>query len=149
MLSPTEVAARVVARVGPVRSAFDTRLLLTELNPPVSYTLVGESKGGAAGFGRGTAEVILVADGDITVLRYSADFQVGGKLAQVGARLVSGVTRKTADDFFSTFSTRLDAGAQRVVPVEAAGAPTSRRWLYLGAGAVILIVLLALWLGMR
>jgi carbon monoxide dehydrogenase subunit G len=92
-VSPSEVNARVVAKVGPVRAAFDTKLQLTNLKPPVSYTLVGESKSGAAGFGRGTANVALEADGDATILRYTADFQVGGKLAQVGARLVSGVTR--------------------------------------------------------
>ena len=150
-VSPSEVNARVVAKVGPVRAAFDTKLQLTNLKPPVSYTLVGESKSGAAGFGRGTANVALEADGDATILRYTADFQVGGKLAQVGARLVSGVTRKTADDFFSAFCTRLDSGAQKVVPVEdsAPQRAGSARWLYAGVAAVIVIALLAWWLGMR
>jgi uncharacterized protein len=149
-VSPTEVNARVVAKVGPVRSAFDTRLELTKLNPPVSYTIVGESKGGAAGFGRGTADVVLDVDGDVTVLHYNADFQVGGKLAQIGARLVAGVTRKTADDFFSAFSTRLDAGAQKVELEPAAAASSSSRGLYVGlAVAVVVALILWWWLGMR
>jgi len=149
-VSPTEVNARVVAKVGPVRAAFDTRLQLTKLNPPVSYTLVGESKGGAAGFGRGTADVILDVDGPVTVLRYNADFQVGGKLAQVGARLVSGVTRKTADDFFSAFSTRLDSGAQKVEvePVAPPAAVQSSRWIYVVAAAAV-VAALAWWFLMR
>jgi len=148
-VSPTEINARVVAKVGPVRAAFDTRLQLTKLNPPVSYTLVGESKGGAAGFGRGTADVMLDVDGPVTVLRYTADFQVGGKLAQVGARLVSGVTRKTADDFFSAFSTRLDSGAQKVEPVAVPAAVQSRSWVYMGVAAAIAAALLLWWFGMR
>ena len=147
-ISPTELNARVVARIGPVQSAFDTRLQLTNLNPPVSYTLVGESKGGAAGFGKGSANVVLDEEGDVTVLRYTADFQVGGKLAQVGARLVSGVTRKTADDFFTTFSTRLDSGAQRVVAVEAA-APTATRNRNFAIAAVIALIILIAWLALR
>lgn len=150
--SPTDVDARVVAKVGPVRAAFDTRLRLTDLKPPVSYTLVGESKGGAAGFGRGTANVVLDEEGDVTILRYTADFQVGGKLAQVGARLVAGVTRKTADDFFSAFCTRLDAGAQKVAvapaAAPAAAAAQSNRWIYVLVGAAIVLALVA-WLAMR
>jgi carbon monoxide dehydrogenase subunit G len=150
-VSPSEVNARVVAKVGPVRAAFDTKLQLTNLKPPVSYTLVGESKGGVAGFGRGTADVALEADGDATILRYTADFQVGGKLAQVGARLVSGVTRKTADDFFSAFCTRLDSAAVKVVPAEAPAPQrtSSRPWLYVSVAAVIGLVLFVWWLGMR
>jgi carbon monoxide dehydrogenase subunit G len=146
-ISPTELAARVVAKIGPVQSAFDTKLQLTNLNPPVSYTLVGESKGGAAGFGRGSADVVLEADGDATLLRYTADFQVGGKLAQIGARLVSGVTRKTADDFFSAFSTRLDAGAQKVV-VAGEAAPSSARVRYIAIAAAIVVAVIA-WLLLR
>jgi carbon monoxide dehydrogenase subunit G len=150
-LSDSEISARVVARIGPVSSGFDTRLQLTNLNPPVSYTLVGESKGGAAGFGRGSADVTLEPDGEGTMLRYTADFQVGGKLAQVGARLVQGVTRKTADDFFSAFSTRLDPGARKVVAgaeVPAAPAPASKRWVYVAVAAIALVALIV-WLGMR
>jgi carbon monoxide dehydrogenase subunit G len=146
-VSPTELNARVVARIGPVQSAFDTRLQLTNLNPPVSYTLVGESKGGAAGFGKGSADVVLDAEGDVTVLRYTADFQVGGKLGQVGARLVSGVTRKTADDFFSTFSSRLDSGAQKLAAVGPAAPATRSR--YVEIAAVIAIVVLIAWLALR
>lgn len=145
-ISPTELGARVVAKIGPVQAAFDTKLQLTNLNPPASYTLVGETKGGAAGFGRGSADVVLEPDGDATVLRYTADFQVGGKLAQVGARLVSGVTRKTADDFFSAFSTRLDSGAQKIVVAE--GATPSSRVRYVAVAVAIAIAVIA-WLVLR
>ena len=114
MLSDTELKARIQAAIGPVRATFHTQITLDNLNPPESYTLVGESKAGAAGFGRGSADVILAADGAVTVLRYDADFKVGGKLAQVGSRLVAGATKKTADDFFGKFSTELDPGARRL-----------------------------------
>jgi hypothetical protein len=90
---------------------------------------------------------VLEPDGDATVLRYTADFQVGGKLAQVGARLVSGVTRKTADDFFSAFSTRLDSGAQKVVVTEEA-APSSSRIRYIAVAAAIVVAVIA-WFVLR
>jgi carbon monoxide dehydrogenase subunit G len=113
-ISDTELKARIKAAIGPVRATFNTRLTLDNLNPPESYTLVGDSKAGAAGFGRGSADVFLIEEGSITVLRYDADFKVGGKLAQVGSRLVAGATKKTADDFFGKFSTELDPGARRI-----------------------------------
>lgn len=136
--SDTEVEARIQAALGPVRSVFATRIELKDLNPPVSYTLVGEGKA-AAGFGKGTARVELVEDGAITVLRYSADMRLGGKLAQVGSRLVEGATRQLADQFFDTLAKRLDAGARRVetAPPPAAGAGAGMRlaWLLLALAA--------------
>ena len=113
MESPTRLHARIVAAIGPVKSKFDTRISLENLDPPEGYTLSGESKAGAAGFGRGSAEVRLkVVDGG-TLLSYDAKFQVGGKLAQIGSRLVLGATRKMADDFFGNFSRELDPQARR------------------------------------
>lgn len=113
-ISDTEFRARVTAAIGPVRAKFDSHLTLENLQPPQSYTLVGVSKAGAAGFGRGSANVTLLEQDDGTLLRYEADFKVGGKLAQVGSRLVLGATRKTADDFFGQFSRELDPGAVKV-----------------------------------
>lgn len=113
-LSDTELKARVAAAIGPVRAKFDSVLSLEDLNPPESYTLVGESKAGAAGFGRGAAKVTLSEHDGGTLLHYTADFKVGGRLAQVGSRLVLGATKKTADDFFGQFSRELDPGATRV-----------------------------------
>lgn len=100
--------AKVRSSIGPVKARFNVRVSLENLDPPNSYTLSGEGQGGAAGFARGSADVVLEEDSDATVLRYSAEFRVGGKLAQVGSRLVLGATRKTADQFFSNFAEHLE-----------------------------------------
>ena len=101
--SESEFIAVVRSRIGPVNARFDSRIELSKLNPPASYTISGSGKSGAAGFGRGSADVELKAEGDETLLSYSAELQVGGKLAQIGSRLVAGATRKIASDFFSRF----------------------------------------------
>ncbi|MCB1741363.1 MAG: carbon monoxide dehydrogenase subunit G [Gammaproteobacteria bacterium] len=106
--SDTEFVAKMRARIGPVKAGFTSEIKLINLNPPSSYTLVGEGKGGAAGFGKGSADVELSEEGDETVLRYNASLQVGGKLAQIGSRLVGGTARKIADDFFSNFSEQMN-----------------------------------------
>ena len=140
-ISDTELAATVMAAIGPVRARFNTKLSLENLNPPESYTLTGESKAGAAGFGRGSADVTLTENDGGTLLTYSADFRVGGKLAQVGSRLVLGATKKTADDFFGTFSRELDPGAKRLdVEEDSDGAVTSKTWLAVGAAVVVLLI---------
>jgi carbon monoxide dehydrogenase subunit G len=135
--------AKVTAAIGPVRAKFNTSLSLEDLNPPESYRLVGKSKA-AAGFGSGSATVTLAEVDEGTRLAYSADFKVGGKLAQVGSRLVLGATRKTADDFFSAFSREIDPGAVAQPAVEAApaGGTKSRTWMTVGA---VVIVLLIIW----
>jgi carbon monoxide dehydrogenase subunit G len=140
-ISDTELTATVMAAIGPVRARFNTKLSLENLNPPESYTLVGESKAGVAGFGRGSADVTLTENDDGTLLTYTADFKVGGKLAQVGSRLVLGATRKTADDFFGKFSRELDPGAERVdVAVESGGAVTSKTWMVVAGVVVVLLI---------
>ncbi|AEB86631.1 SRPBCC family protein [Alicycliphilus denitrificans] len=98
-----EFAVRLVAAVGPVRAKFQGRIVLSDLVPPDSYKLTFEGQGGMAGFAKGSAAVDLQPDGQGTLLRYVATSQVGGKLAQVGSRLIEGAARKVADDFFSTF----------------------------------------------
>ena len=98
-----EYHAKVVSKIGPVKAKFNAKVSLTELQPPQSYTLLGEGQGGVAGFGQGSARVNLAEVQDGTQLIYSAEFKVGGKLAQVGSRLVAGATRKIADDFFANF----------------------------------------------
>lgn len=100
----------ITAKYGPVKARFKSVLNLTNINAPHSYTLSGEGKGGAAGFGKGKADVQLTQEGEMTTLRYQAQFTVGGKLAQVGSRLVASTTRKLANDFFTRFSEEL-AGA--------------------------------------
>ena len=96
-------AAVVKARVGPVRAVFNAALDLTDINPPESYTINVAVKGGPAGFARGSAAVTLAPDGEETMLRYAASANIGGKLAQIGSRLIDGAARKMADDFFKAF----------------------------------------------
>ena len=107
--SDDNYTARMLAKIGPVKAKFATRIALSNLNPPESYTIAGEGKGGPAGFGKGSANVSLSEDQGETVLNYTASMQVGGKLAQVGSRLVAGTAKKYADDFFSRFA-RLMSG---------------------------------------
>lgn len=149
MVSDTELKALIKAAVGPVRAKFNSRLTLENLKPPESYTLVGESKAGAAGHGRGSADVTLTeADGQ-TTLRYSADFKVGGKLAQVGSRLVAGATKKTADEFFGNFSRELDPGAQSVEVEEEEGIEAATAAMMMSkvakVAAIVIVILLIAW----
>jgi carbon monoxide dehydrogenase subunit G len=108
--SDTGFAAKVRAKVGPVSARFAGAVTLSELNPPESYTISGEGKGGAAGFAKGGAKVHLAEDGGATTLSYEVDAQVGGKLAQIGSRLISGTAKKMADDFFGTDGTSAHGG---------------------------------------
>jgi carbon monoxide dehydrogenase subunit G len=103
-ISDQEMTARVKAKVGPVSATFTGKVTLGDLNPPESYTISGEGSGGVAGFAKGGAKVNLADDGADTVLRYEAKADVGGKLAQIGSRLIQGTAKKMADDFFSRFS---------------------------------------------
>lgn len=96
--------ARVKARIGPLSATFDADINLADLDPPNGYRLEASAKGGPAGFGKGTASVALAEDGDATLLRYEVEGSVGGKLAQVGQRLIDAAARKMADDFFARFS---------------------------------------------
>ena len=98
------MSAVVQAKVGPVSARFTGEVTLEDIDPPNGYTIRGEGKGGVAGFAKGTAKVALADDGDGTLLTYNVEAQVGGKLAQVGARLVAGTVKKMADEFFGTFS---------------------------------------------
>ena len=112
-LSDNELEARVKAKVGPVSATFTGKVTLNDLNPPESYRIAGEGKGGAAGFAKGGAEVNLAEDGADTILRYNAKADVGGKLAQIGSRLIQGTAKKMADDFFGKFSTHRRATSTR------------------------------------
>jgi carbon monoxide dehydrogenase subunit G len=104
--SDTDFEAAVLVKVGPVKARFKGKVMLGDLDPPSSCTISGEAQGGvAAGFGKGSAKVQLVdADNGATRLSYSVNAQVGGKLAQIGARLIDGVAAKMAEDFFVKFN---------------------------------------------
>ena len=108
MKSPTEMAAVVVLKIGPIKATFQGEVTLKNLNPPNSYTIQGEGKGGIAGFAKGGADVRLAADGaDATILTYSAKADVGGKIAQLGSRLISSTSKKLAGQFFSAFGEKV------------------------------------------
>lgn len=103
-ISPTELAAKVTAKVGPVKARFGGKVTLSDLDPPNGYKITGEGSGGAAGFAKGGATVRLADDGDGTKLTYVVEAHVGGKLAQIGSRLIDATARKMAEDFFTRFS---------------------------------------------
>ncbi|MEX2649458.1 MAG: carbon monoxide dehydrogenase subunit G [Alphaproteobacteria bacterium] len=148
--SDTVFTARVVAKFGPVKASFSGKVTLSDLDPPNRYTISGEGQGGVAGFARGGAKVTLEADGEATVLRYAAKGDVGGKLAQIGSRLVEGTARKLADDFFGRFAEAVVAAAPEVaaepvaVPLPVA---EERRalppWLWVALVVVLVALVLA------
>jgi len=110
--SPAEgFAARVTTKVGPVKATFNGQVTLSNVKPPESYTISGEGKGGVAGFAKGGADVHLAEDGSDTVLTYDVNAQVGGKLAQLGSRLIDSTAKKLADQFFSSFAEKAAAAA--------------------------------------
>jgi carbon monoxide dehydrogenase subunit G len=122
--SPAEgFAARVTTKVGPVKATFNGAVKLSNINPPESYTISGEGKGGVAGFAKGGADVHLAEDGAGTLLTYTVNAQVGGKLAQLGARLIDSTAKKLADEFFSSFATRAGGGAATPVAENAIATP--------------------------
>ncbi len=116
--SDTEYTVLMTARIGPVAARFRGKLTLSDLNPPQSYSIAFEGQGGAAGFGKGSARVMLSAEGEATKLAYQVKANVGGKLAQIGSRLVDAAARKLADDFFTAFNEKVAALHGAVAPAE-------------------------------
>jgi hypothetical protein len=106
-VAENEYAVAMTARVGPVSAKFKGKLLISDLKPPHSYAIAFEGQGGVAGFAKGSAQVALAPEGDATRLSYSARANVGGKLAQIGSRLVDAAANKVANDFFSAFNERM------------------------------------------
>jgi len=105
MTSPTDMTATVVIKVGPVKASFAGKVALSDLDPPNGYRITGEGAGGVAGFAKGGAVVRLEADGPhSTLLHYDVDATVGGKLAQLGARLIDSTAKKLAGEFFANFA---------------------------------------------
>ena len=146
-----EYTAQLTAKVGPVKARFKFKVNLTEVDPPNGYTIVGEGQGGAAGFAKGSAKVALSEDGDGTLLAYAVKASVGGKLAQLGARLIDGTAKKMADEFFGNFielvggaeaedSAGADVHGAAAAETESAAAGTPM-WIYAVAGIVIAALL--------
>jgi carbon monoxide dehydrogenase subunit G len=142
-VSDTEYRVAMTAAVGPVKAKFNGKLLLADLNPPHAYTLSFEGSGGAAGFGKGGAQVALAPEGVGTKLTYKANAQVGGKLAQVGSRLIDGVAKKMADEFFQRFNLQLagPAPAAEVAAVVEKGPWLTPVWAFIAAFVVALAVI--------
>jgi carbon monoxide dehydrogenase subunit G len=127
----------VAVKVGPLSASFSGEVTLKDLDPPTSYTLEVGAKGGAAGFARGEAKVALAEDGDRTLLTYNAGGRVGGKLAQIGQRLVDAAARKTADDFFGALAHELETPAEADAATSAAPAPSASRKRVLAWGGAL------------
>ncbi|SOH94141.1 hypothetical protein SAMN06273572_103168 [Monaibacterium marinum] len=104
--------ATVVQKVGPVKATFKGAVTLQDVNAPTSYRIVGEGKGGAAGFAKGDAAVTLAEVEDGTELSYTVDAKIGGKLAQLGSRIVDGFAKKMADKFFEDFKTQVEGSGE-------------------------------------
>lgn len=155
-LSDTEMAATVTLKVGPVKASFQGDVKLADLDPPNGYTITGEGRGGAAGFAKGSARVSLIPEGGATVLSYSVKADVGGKLAQLGGRLIDSTARRLAAEFFDRFAQAMDAacaggapGTPQLAGSAAEAIPTRARSMrsspvLWASGAVIAIVLAAI-----
>jgi len=139
-LSDTEYRVAMTAAVGPVKARFSGTLKLSDLDPPHSYSLAFEGSGGAAGFGKGGAQVRLTAEADGTRLAYTAKATVGGKLAQVGSRLVDAAARKMASDFFARFNETVAPPPPEMVP----RAKPVPHWVWVVL-ALLAAVVLAFW----
>ncbi len=143
------LAAVVALKVGPVSARFKGKLAMTNITPPTGYTINFDGQGGVAGFGKGSADVALSPQGESqTLLKYSARATVGGKMAQIGSRLIDATAAKITEDFFKAFEAHLQAGAPPVqieaatpatTPPAAPGADGSmtRLWWLIG-GVVVL-----------
>lgn len=106
--SDTELEATVSLKMGPIKAKFDGAVTLKNLNPPHSYTIEGEGKGGIAGFAKGGADVELTEESpDVTILTYTAKADVGGKIAQLGSRLITSTSKKLANEFFTRFNEKV------------------------------------------
>ena len=128
-LGENQYEVLMVARVGPVSAKFKGKLALSDIQPPNSYSIAFEGQGGAAGFAKGGARVRLAPEGDGTRLAYEAKANVGGKLAQIGSRLVDAAAKKVADDFFRNFNEKVGELHKKKVtpahePAHEAGLPS-------------------------
>jgi carbon monoxide dehydrogenase subunit G len=151
--------ARVTTKIGPVKATFVGTVTFSNVKAPESYTISGEGKGGVAGFAKGGADVHLAEDGEDTILTYVAKAQVGGKLAQLGSRLIDSTAKKLADEFFASLAARAsapqvnaeeaDTAAAVAEPVSPAVAQASlkkpsgqfaNRWLFIIGGCAIAVI---------
>ena len=152
-VSDNEYQIAMTARVGPVSAKFSGRIVLADIVAPKSYTIRFEGQGGAAGFASGEARVQLSPAGSGTRIDYNAKAQVGGKLAQIGSRLIDGAAAKVADDFFGRLAERLGGGKDAdvtvtppMVPPEAAAAALKKMRIRLAIAVAIIVVMAIYWM---
>jgi len=145
-----EWRAVMAVRIGPVSARFTGMMRMTDSTPPTGYTLKFEGQGGPAGFANGEAKVTLAPAGDQqTALIYAVKANVGGKIAQIGSRLIDGAAAKIADEFFASFSSRLAPPAVveetgEIVEVEAGRAPGNQSWIRYASLAIIVAIVVYL-----
>ena len=162
--SDTTMSAKAGIKLGPISAKFAGNVTLSDIVPPSSYTISGEGQGGVAGFAKGGAKVFLTDDGADTLLRYEVNAQVGGKIAQLGARLIDATAKQMAEQFFDRFSAQVKAmmpaerqskapsardmtappsaiGIGALIPRELFGLPIAA-WVGIGAVAVLLALFL-------
>lgn len=144
--SDTEFTATIVMKVGPVKAKFTGAVAISDLIPPESYTISGEGKAGPAGHAKGGAKIQLIEDGDWTLLKYQVEASIGGKLAQLGGRLIESTAKRLAGNFFETFEGLVtaeapgDAESTQAIPAPAAsGGISPIVWI---VGAVIVLGLI-------
>jgi carbon monoxide dehydrogenase subunit G len=126
--SDTDMVARAKLQIGPVKATFNGRIKLSDLDPPNGYRITGEGNGGVAGFAKGWARVRLSDEGGGTLMHYEVKADVGGKLAQLGGRLIDSTAKKLADEFFSKFTTVVGPMASEAT-VAAAPPQQQKGWL--------------------
>ena len=166
--SDTTMTAKAAIKLGPISAKFSGNVQLSDIDPPNSYTIGGEGQGGVAGFAKGGAKVFLTDDGADTLLRYEVNAQVGGKIAQLGARLIDATAKQMADAFFDRFSAQVKAmvpepaqaeaepaapppadttmppsaiGIGALIPREPFGLPVAA-WIGIGAFAVMMVLVI-------
>ena len=152
-VTDNEYQVQMTARVGPVSAKFRGRLSLFDIKPPTSYSLAFEGQGGAAGFAKGAAQVKLESVGATqTKLAYDVKANVGGKLAQIGSRLIDAAAKKVADEFFQNFTKKMTSSEDTTVVMHAAGAPagaagdrvlpsvSNTTLIFFAAGALVVLI---------
>ncbi len=153
-VNDNEYQVQMTARVGPVSARFRGRLSIFDIKAPHSYSLAFEGQGGAAGFAKGAAQVKLSPEGEQTKLAYEVKANVGGKLAQIGSRLVDAAAKKVADEFFRNFNEQMSAPAEETAaahaqPEEHAAAPvddaampsvSNTTLIFFAAGALVVFI---------
>ena len=147
---PDALTALVALKIGPVSARFKGHVVMTNVQAPHSYTINFDGQGGVAGFGKGSADVALTPEGTQTRLKYTARASVGGKMAQIGSRLVDAAAGKITEDFFKAFEAHLQADADAAVALQPPGpAPVDRSVVTLGWLIAAVVVLAVVYFAIR